>query len=246
MVAYGHPSGAARQVARTLPDGCEDELALPWRFDAQEFEAGHPGKQRFLQIGDFEPCLQWLSANCPGAVEAAQMADHVQRHQVRLNLPLSVTAVALVQTLLAFGLVRAFQTVHLHGSMWLPESETMAFIPNAGLFRNAALDVRIGELEILGFLAIQIAHAMPGALLVDVPWTTSAQPVEYAPVVLQGVRPSTVLIRKRADERSLLRLFRRHAQSRYRVASDGELVGRFGAGVVHGPSLVQAPRSEAG
>lgn len=221
-----------RQVYRALCIRDSVDIEQPCQFATKHHIAGPISDSRdWARVGDLEPLLRWLSVSCPEANEACELAHHVHPSApgLRLNRELGAIAVALIQTLYFFRLQREFCFLHSHPDAHIPSADQDRFAVRSSprIHGDRALDARVGQLEILGHLAVLLARTRSGAASVDLAWLPRLEPIEYVPVVARSESTASVHVRWRADERTLERLFRRFASSRYVAVSQEELDRRL-------------------
>lgn len=235
-----HPTVRARQVHRSVLVGQSVEFGSPWRYLTTEHEVvpirdenGAPRKGQAL-VRDLEPLLRWFSVNCPGADEVRELLWAVGKSSsgVRRNRDISLLAVVLFRTLSYFDLVGLFDYLHRWPEENIPmrEGDQLPVRTSPTVWGNPLFDARIAQLEVLGLFALLAARARPGSPLLDVDWRVQVNPVEFTPSWSYRREHGQAwgVLRWRADERMVKRLFRRYASARYVRVPDEELDKRLG------------------
>lgn len=84
--------------------------------------------------------------------------------------------------------------------------------------KHSGIDGRVLQLEMLGYLAVELARHLRTRLMTAEAWNRNIDPMTYAPTVFVDEKASYARIRYRADEEQVLRLIRRFPDMPYLLA----------------------------
>jgi hypothetical protein len=224
------PMALARHVHRTLFLDHKQSAHASWSYRIEHIAAPFEPESALApwqpqDAGQLVPLLRWLSTHCPGAEDACMLAARpgLKSSGWRHDADVSATGAMLCKVLRHYSLLDEFVDLHVHGHTRLTDKSAQRFMVrhcSSPVFSPAA-SRRMLHLEILGLLAALLATCKPGRPLIAVDFGAIPPALTWAPrYTVRGTsaHDRTVRIIARADENSLLRLFRRYGNKRFVLA----------------------------
>lgn len=173
------------------------------------------------QLGQVDPLApgcemaQWLRANCGCAEQVDYLLSKSGATRGGLIAPAGASLLGMIifRFVCSYRLEREFTIGH---SWSWKYSGPVRYGGQPTDFPE--VDARGAQLEMLGWLALNLATHMRTRLMTLEAWSKGLDPMAYAPTVLVNPKVGIAQIRYRADERSVQRLIRRFGDRPFLLA----------------------------